>query len=183
MVVTYSQIIDTTKSVRKAKQAILNGDYEKVSYGLYRVLGSSYSDIEIIFARYKNIVLTMQSAFEYYDLTDKNYEKYTVAFPSGSRIVKDNRLEQSFLNIDTFYLGRIQVDYHGSTIYIYDKERMLIELIRHRNKLPYDYYKEIVNSYRKLVKEGKINFPLIMKYLKHFKNGERILERMLEVVV
>ncbi len=35
-----------------------------------------------------------------------------------------------------------------TTIKIYSKERLLIELIRHRNKIPFDYYKEIISSYR-----------------------------------
>lgn len=35
-----------------------------------------------------------------------------------------------------------------TTIKIYSKERLLIELIRHRNNIPFDYYKEIISSYR-----------------------------------
>ena len=38
-------------------------------------------------------------------------------------------------------------------IRVYDKERMLIELIRNKNKLPYDYYKEIIGNYRNIISE------------------------------
>ena len=31
------------------------------------------------------------------------------------------------------------------------KERMLVELIRYKSKLPYDYYKEIVLNYRRIL--------------------------------
>ena len=31
------------------------------------------------------------------------------------------------------------------------KERMLAELIRYKSKLPYDYYKEIVLNYRRIL--------------------------------
>ena len=37
---------------------------------------------------------------------------------------------------------------NGTKIKLYTKERLLVELIRHRNKLPFDYYKEIITSYR-----------------------------------
>ena len=37
----------------------------------------------------------------------------------------------------------------GYSIPIYSKERMLIELIRYKTKLPFDYYKEIILNYRK----------------------------------
>ena len=41
--------------------------------------------------------------------------------------------------------------YGGATIRIYDKERMLIELIRNKKALTFDYYKEIIESYRRIV--------------------------------
>lgn len=42
-------------------------------------------------------------------------------------------------------------DYKGYDIRIYNKERMLIELVRYKSKLPFDYYKEIILNYRKLL--------------------------------
>ena len=42
---------------------------------------------------------------------------------------------------------------HNIKINIYSKERLLIELIRYKNKLPYDYYKEIIDSYRRIIHE------------------------------
>lgn len=37
------------------------------------------------------------------------------------------------------------------TINIYDEERMLVELIRRKNTIPFDYYKEIISNYRKKI--------------------------------
>lgn len=45
-------------------------------------------------------------------------------------------------------LGVEEKTVNGTTIKLYSKERLLIELIRHKNKLPFDYYKEIISSYR-----------------------------------
>ena len=45
---------------------------------------------------------------------------------------------------------------------IYSKERLLIELIRYKNKLPFDYYKEIIDSYRKIIHE--LNLEKIEEY-------------------
>lgn len=44
----------------------------------------------------------------------------------------------------------IYIDYEGLKINIYDKERMLIDLARNKNKIGYDLYKEITSNYRKL---------------------------------
>ena len=34
---------------------------------------------------------------------------------------------------------------------IFDRERMLIELVRYKSKLTYNYYKEIFGNYRRLL--------------------------------
>lgn len=48
-------------------------------------------------------------------------------------------------------MGQIKMPYHNTEICIYNLERMLIELVRFRGKLPFDYYKEIIGSYRNRV--------------------------------
>ena len=52
---------------------------------------------------------------------------------------------------ELYNLGKTQIDYEGIIINIYDKERMLIDLARNKNKIGYDLYKEIISNYRKLV--------------------------------
>ena len=52
---------------------------------------------------------------------------------------------------------------------IYDKERMLIELIRYKSKLPYELYKEVVNNYRKI--KDELNFIRLYKYAQNFNNS------------
>ncbi len=50
-------------------------------------------------------------------------------------------------------LGVEEKTVNGISIRVYPEERLLIELIRHRNKLPFDYYKEIIGSYRRKLYE------------------------------
>ena len=47
-----------------------------------------------------------------------------------------------------FDIGDSFIYYNDIKIRIYDKERMLIELVRNKNKISYDMYKEIINNYR-----------------------------------
>lgn len=56
-------------------------------------------------------------------------------------------------SVGTGGVKELQVDYE---IKIYSKERMLIEVVRNKSKLPYDCYKEIIGRYRKLVNEMDI---------------------------
>ena len=183
MIYSYSDLISKEKNERKAREAIASFKYLKIAPGLYTDSATGEHYLNVIFNRYENVTVTMQTAFEYYDLTDVNFGKYTIAFPHGSRIVKDEKMKQLFVDRDVFDIGRIKVKKNGFEFYIYNKERLLIELVRNKAKLPYDYYKEIVNSYRSLIKEGLIDTGLLLKYAKSFKRGNSIIERIMEVVV
>ena len=57
---------------------------------------------------------------------------------------------------------------------IYDRERMLIELLRYKNKLPYDYYKEIIISYRNLI--YTLDIERIQEYASIFPKNKKIRE-------
>ena len=65
------------------------------------------------------------------------------------------------------------MNYNDSIIRIYNRERMLIELVRFKAKLPLDYYKEIIQNYRKLIYE--LDFSLVEEYSVLFKNGDTLM--------
>ena len=58
---------------------------------------------------------------------------------------------------------------------------MLIELLRFKNILPYDYYKEILNNYREIIYE--LNISRIEKYAKQFPKSKMILEALRKEVL
>ena len=92
----------------------------------------------------------MNSAFYYHALTDVIPEFYYLATDKASAKIKDKRIKQIFEMKHLLEIGVVEIEYQGMIIKIYDKERMLIELIRNKSKLPYDYYKEIIGYYRKM---------------------------------
>jgi hypothetical protein len=64
--------------------------------------------------------------------------------------------------------------YSGDDIRVFSKERLLIELIRHRNKLPFDYYKEIISGYRRLTDE--LDFMTIEEYAEKLPRTKAVME-------
>ena len=71
--------------------------------------------------------------------------------------------------------------YNNVEIKIYNKERMLIELIRNKNKLPFDYYKEILLNYRKVINE--LDIQAIQEYAFALPKTSMVLETLqLEVL-
>ena len=69
---------------------------------------------------------------------------------------------------DILYQGKVNVQTNDGVINIYDRERLLIELIRKKKQIPFDYYKEIISNYRALVDE--LDMYKIEEYLTLFKN-------------
>ena len=52
-------------------------------------------------------------------------------------------------------------------INIYDKERMLIDLARNKNKIGYDLYKEIISNYRKLANSLDCDLVIELRKREH----------------
>ena len=57
-------------------------------------------------------------------------------------------MKQYFVPAGTLDIGKMELETAGGKIVVYDLERMLIELMRYKNKLSYDYYKEVLGNYR-----------------------------------
>ena len=63
---------------------------------------------------------------------------------------------------------------------IYDKERMLVELLRFKNKLPFEYYKEILRNYRNNIHD--LDIERIEEYVEKFPK-HKMISNMLDAEV
>lgn len=132
------------------EKKIEKGELFKVGKGIYSEK-KYVPDIAMFVYKYPYVVVTMRSAFYFYGLTDVVPDKCDLATTRDATKIKDERVKQYFISDGFFEEGIETVDYKGYEIRIYNKERMLIELVRYKSKLPFDYYKEIILGYRKLV--------------------------------
>ena len=128
---------------------------EMVAGRLIKIERGIYSDNKeyvpgegIVQKKYPHAVFTMESAFLYHRLTDVVPDKYSLATPVRTTAIADRRIKQYFVPEGTLDIGRTEMDVAGVKVAVYDLERMLIELMRYRRKLPYDYYKEVLGNYR-----------------------------------
>ena len=161
-------------------KAIKDGVLYKVADGIYADT-PHVSEIEIIMYRYPQAVFTLNSAFYYHGLTDVIPSKYYLATARDTHKIPDSRIKQAFYSVDRFAVGISTLEYQGLNIRIYDRERMLIELIRASKNLPFDYYKEIIESYRRAV--YSLDIQKLQEYIVAFPKGDAIMEAIeLEVL-
>ena len=150
MIMTYADCIEKWKTDYMIKKAIGNGELFQVEKGFYSDL-PDVSDLAVITKKYPNAIITLDSAFYYHGLTDVIPDEYYLATDKHSIALRDPRVRQIYIQSDILNDGVIIMKRRDAEFKIYDRERMLIELIRYKNKLPYDYYKEILGNYRNLI--------------------------------
>lgn len=147
---------------------------------LFKVIKGVYSEkkyvpeMAIFSYKYPKAVITMKSAFFFHGLTDVIPDECDLASKRDSTKIKDKRVKQYFVSDNFFDVGIEEVDYKGYDIRIYNKERMLIELVRYKSKLPFDYYKEIIQNYRKML--SKLDIQKIQDYALMAPKSNKVLE-------
>lgn len=67
---------------------------------------------------------------------------------------------------DFLKIGITKCKIEETELFIYNKERLLIELIRYKTKLSYELYKEVINNYRKI--KNELDFMKVYKYAQVF---------------
>ena len=157
----------------RTERLIHNGELHKVAFGLYSDK-SDWSDIEVALARYPNAVVTLQSAYCYYDLSDSIPEVFHLATDRDATKIHDERVVQHFLPKGTIGIGVVSGKFLNEEVArIFDKERLLIETARNKTKLPYDLYKEVVESFRRI--KDTLYPAKLTDYLDAFPKKESIL--------
>lgn len=151
MLMSYHDCEGKYKSYYQIKKALDAGQLYKIAPGIYADR-PNVTELEIISFQYAQAVFTMDSAFFYHGMTDVIPEKYHLATAKDAYKIGGTRIRQYFHRGDIFPIGIMSMQYRSTTIRIYDRERMLIELFRNKKSLPFDYYKEIIESYRRTIK-------------------------------
>lgn len=173
MIYTYEELKNKGLDNYNINKKIETGKLFKIEAGLYSNT-KIYNQLEYITKKYPNAIFTLDSAFFYLGLTDYIPSKYFLATKHNAQKIQNEKVEQVFISNHLFEIGKIKYNYNNIDINIYNKERMLIELIRNKNKFGFDYYKEIINNYREIADE--IDMSILADYLKDFTNENNILE-------
>lgn len=166
-------------STYQLNKAINNRELFKVDKGLYSDI-EFVNPLEIILKKYPNAVFTSDSAYYYYDLTDVIPDYFYLATKRTDSRINDKNIKQVFIPNDLFEFGKTQIEVENVKINIYDEERMLVELIRKRNIIPFDYYKEIITNYRKIA--DKLDIYKIGEYISYYKNESSLYDILMREV-
>lgn len=175
MLYTYKNCLEKWSSDYQINLAIEKGELYRIEKGIYADT-PRVSTLAIIAAKYPQAIITMDTAFYYHGLTDVIPNEYWIATDKSSRALRDPRVRQMFVHSDILNLGVSTMHKRDAVFRIYDKERMLIELLRFKNKLPYDYYKEILGNYRNMIHD--LDIERIQEYATTFPRSKMISDAL-----
>ncbi len=180
MLYSYQECLEKYGTDYKIKKSVQDGELYIKEKGIYS--DKEYvSELEIISKKYPNGIITLNSAFYYYGLTDTIPDFYHIATPKSTRKISDGRVKQFYENAEAFDMGKTSIQYEGVDIMIYDKERLLVELIRHKRKFPFDLYKELITNYRKITHE--LDMAVVAEYAYELPKSNMVMEALrLEVL-
>lgn len=180
MIKSYSEYVSEYGSQYKFEKAVAAGELHKIEEGIYSDC-ENVPEIVTITTKYPKAIISGEYAFYFYGFTDVIPDKYSLATRSKASRINDSRVFQIYVRDDIFELGVQNAIVDGYKIRIYDKERMLIELLRNRNTMPYDLYKEILLKYRTII--DSLQIWRIQEYAEVFPKSKMIKKALDEEVM
>ena len=172
-VMTYKEATERIGSDYQIRQALKSGVLHKVARGVYST--TKHADPYLIACtKYPDAIITMDSAFYILGFTDTVPEEVHLATRRNTTRIRDVGIKQYFLETDIFSQGAKTMSHAGGTIRIYDAERMLVELMRNSASMPLDYYKEVINNYRR--RSETLDIRSVEDYMDMFKRNDAMFD-------
>ncbi len=121
MVYNYKEVIEIYGNDYNLKKALRKNEIFKLDKGIYSSK-KIVSPLVIYSKKYPYSVITMDSAFYYYNLTDVIPNKVYLATDRNTDKINDEKVVQTFMSKDILYQGRINLQTNDGIINIYDDD-------------------------------------------------------------
>lgn len=180
MIYTTKELLEMGETEYSIRNKVYSKQLFLIERGLYSDEKEWNLDEGYISKKYPNSIITGISALHIYDLIDFIPDKFYLASEQHSFPIRRKDVLQSYQEEKYFSIGKTIIKYSNSYISIYNLERMLIELVRLKEKFPPEIFYEAVVSYRRI--KNKLDFYKISEYLKVFSNGNSLLSKIKELI-
>lgn len=173
MIQRYRDLKKQEKNRSATDRRIQNEKLFRVERGLYAST-PHVTTLEKLAITYPEAVFTGPSAFYFWGMTNDIPDYYYLATHRDGAKIRSPEVIQKFIEGSLLSLGKTTLTFEGIPLVIYDKERMLIDLIRFRSRYPLNFYKEIIRFYRSHL--AVLDLGKVEAYLAHFPHASHIME-------
>lgn len=178
-----SKIVELGFSRSEIKTLVHKNIIENIYHGYYKLYDSDISDILYIRTLLPNAIICMDSALFYYGYIDRTPLEWHVAVDKNTSKSKFKNIYPSikayYFSDSTLDFGRTTKIMDGYEINIYDKERLICDCFRYKNKIDSEIYTKAINSY---IKDSNRNIPNLISYAKQLRVYKK-LSAVMEVII
>ena len=148
------------------EKLIADGYVEKIRRGYYQWINpDDFSEVGTVIRLFPDAILCMDTALRYYGYSDRTPGDWHLAVSKDSG---KSRFKIDYPFVKPYYvepavleLGLTTGTMDGHAIRIYDKDRLICDCLRYRNKMD----KEVFNkAIRKYITDPKKSIPKLMEY-------------------
>ena len=148
-------------------QSLIEGGLiEKVRTGYYQLIDSeNLSEAVTITRLFPDGILCMDTALRHYDYSDRTPSHWHIAINKYSNRTRFNIdypfVKAYFIAPEVLNIGLCEQEIDGNTVKMYDKERVICDCLRYRNKMDKELFNKAIQSY---VSDTSKNIPNLMEY-------------------
>lgn len=148
------------------EQLIADGYVEKIRRGYYQWINpNDFSEVGVVIRLFPDAILCMETALRYYGYSDRTPGTWHLAVSKDSGksrfqidypFVKPYYVEPAVLELG---LGKGNID--GHEVRIYDKDRVICDCLRYRNKMDKEIFNKAIQNY---IADPKKSIPNLLEY-------------------
>lgn len=185
------QIIDSNNGIAKLSTLIAEGIprekiYEmystgylqRVSQGYYKIAeGIDFTDEEIIASTIPVAVISMESALFHYGYSDLVPKAWSITVPrTASRKLNTSVPIKIYYVTDEIYdIGKTKISENDTPYYIYDRERTICDMFKHRGKIDSELFCKAVKAY---ANDSQKNLRRLSEYAKKLRVYNKVTDLM-----
>ncbi len=151
---------------RKVQRLIADGYVEKVRYGYYQWIDpEDFSEVGTVTRLFPDAILCMDTALRYYGYSDRTPGFWHLAVSKDSG---KSRFQIDYPFVKPYYvepavleLGLTKGEMDGHTVRIYDKDRLICDCLRYRNKMDREIFNKAIQSY---IADPEKSIPRLLEY-------------------
>lgn len=156
---------------------------EKVSHGLYIRTNTIEDFFSILQAKNKDTIFSNESALYLHNMTTAPANPYCITVEFSKKINKNAKyireameeIKIYYVNKDVLYLGADEIEWNGNTLFVYDKERTICDILKNRNRIDPQVYFEGLQEYF-VHNSDQIKFDKIANYAKQLGITSKIMD-------
>ena len=148
------------------EKLIADGHVEKIRRGYYQWINpDDFSEVGTVIRLFPDAILCMDTALHYYGYSDRTPGDWHLAVSKDSG---KSRFKIDYPFVKPYYvepavleLGLTTGTMDGHTIRIYDKDRLICDCLRYRNKMDKEIFNKAIQKY---IADPEKSIPKLMEY-------------------